>query len=87
MTEDLKLGREPARGDAVGQPRGVNRRQGHARACLAALLGWFRDETDASMINLTATGDGVELYRSTGFADPRYRALQLRVAESPWSRG
>jgi len=56
------------------------RRRGYARACLDALLAWFRDETEARVINLNATGDGTALYRSLGFTEPRYPALQLRMA-------
>jgi ribosomal protein S18 acetylase RimI-like enzyme len=56
------------------------RRRGYARACLDALLAWFRDETQARVINLNATGDGIGLYRSLGFTEPRYPALQLRLA-------
>lgn len=56
------------------------RRRGCARACLDALLAWFRDETEARVINLNATSDGIALYESLGFTDPRYRALQLRLA-------
>jgi GNAT superfamily N-acetyltransferase len=55
------------------------RRLGCARACLDALLAWFRDETEARVINLNATGDGIDLYRSLGFAEPRYPALQLKL--------
>jgi hypothetical protein len=35
------------------------RRRGYARACQDALLTWFRDETEARVINLNATGDGI----------------------------
>jgi ribosomal protein S18 acetylase RimI-like enzyme len=56
------------------------RRRGHARACLDALLTWFREETEARVINLNATGDGIALYTSLGFTGPRYPALQLRLA-------
>jgi GNAT superfamily N-acetyltransferase len=55
------------------------RRRGYARACLDALLAWFRDETQARVINLNTTGDGIALYRSRGFAEPRYPVLQLRL--------
>jgi len=55
------------------------RRRGYARACLDALLGWFRDETEARVINLNASGDGIALYKSLGFTEPRYPALQLRL--------
>lgn len=57
-----------------------HRRRGYARACLDALLAWFRDETEARVINLNATGDGSALYRSLGFTEPRFPALQLRLA-------
>ena len=56
------------------------RRRGYARACLDALLAWFREETEARVINLNATGDGIALYRSLGFTEPRYPVLQLRLA-------
>jgi GNAT superfamily N-acetyltransferase len=56
------------------------RRRGYARACLEALLAWFREETEVRVINLNATGDGIALYRSLGFTEPRYPALQLRLA-------
>jgi GNAT superfamily N-acetyltransferase len=56
------------------------RRLGYARACLVALLAWFREETEARVIDLNATSDGTALYRSLGFAEPRYPALQLRLA-------
>lgn len=56
------------------------RRRGYAQVCLDALLAWFRDETEARVINLNATGDGIALYRSLGFTEPRYPALQLRLA-------
>jgi GNAT superfamily N-acetyltransferase len=56
-----------------------HRHRGYARACLNALLTWYRNETEATVINLNATGDGVALYRSLGFTEPRYPALQLRV--------
>ena len=56
------------------------RRLGHARVCLDALLAWFREETQARVIELNATSDGIALYRSLGFTEPRYPALQLRLA-------
>lgn len=56
------------------------RRRGYARACLEPLLAWFRDETQARVINLNATGDGIALYESLGFSPPRYPALQLRLS-------
>ncbi len=58
------------------------RRLGYARVCLDALLAWFREETQAGVVNLNATGDGIGLYRSLGFTEPRYPALQLRVTRA-----
>lgn len=55
------------------------RRRGYARACLDALLEWFRDETQARVINLNATPDGIAMYRSVGFTEPRFAALQLML--------
>jgi len=31
------------------------------------------------VINLNASGDGIALYKSLGFTEPRYPALQLRL--------
>jgi GNAT superfamily N-acetyltransferase len=59
-----------------------HRRRGYARACLEALLEWFRDETEARVINLNATQDGIALYRAVGFSEPRFAALQVILAES-----
>jgi GNAT superfamily N-acetyltransferase len=59
----------------------AHRRRGYAQACLETLLAWFRDETDARVINLNATQDGIALYRSVGFIAPRFAALQLNIAE------
>ena len=47
-----------------------------ARACLDALLAWFRDATEARVINLNATGDGIALYRSLGFTEHHGNLLQ-----------
>jgi ribosomal protein S18 acetylase RimI-like enzyme len=55
------------------------RRRGYARACLDALLTWFREETPVTVVDLNATGDGAGLYESFGFAAPRHPALQLRT--------
>lgn len=59
----------------------AHRKRGYARACLDALLVWFLDETEARVINLNATPDGTALYRSVGFTEPRFAALQLILAE------
>ncbi|MCW2870820.1 N-acetyltransferase [Actinacidiphila oryziradicis] len=59
------------------------RRLGHARACLDALLTWFRDETRVRVVNLNATQGGAGLYRALGFEAPRHPALQLRMTSGP----
>ena len=55
-----------------------HRRRGYARATLEALLAWLRG-TDASVVNLHASGEGEALYRSLGFAEPTHRALTLHL--------
>lgn len=42
------------------------RRRGHARACVAALVAWFRT-SGAGRVDLQATGAGESLYASLGF--------------------
>lgn len=54
-----------------------HRGRGYARACLEALLAWFRDETQASLINLNASRDGIALYQSLGFGPPGHPQLRL----------
>lgn len=58
-----------------------SRRRGHARACLEALLTWFRTETPVRVVNLNATARGQALYQDLGFTAPRFPALQLRVPD------
>ncbi|WP_163511005.1 GNAT family N-acetyltransferase [Fodinicola acaciae] len=55
------------------------RRRGLARLCVTALLGWFREESGVAAVGLHATGDGEALYRSVGFAEPRFPELKLRL--------
>lgn len=55
------------------------RRRGYARRCMEALLAWFREETAVVRIELHASAEGLELYRSLGFVLPREPALQLTV--------
>jgi ribosomal protein S18 acetylase RimI-like enzyme len=55
------------------------RRRGLARACVIALLDWFRDETPAGQIELHATQSGDELYRSLGFVDSFYPSQRLQI--------
>jgi ribosomal protein S18 acetylase RimI-like enzyme len=44
------------------------RRRGYARACIEALLAWF-DERGATRLDLHASQDGQDLYRSLGFRE------------------
>lgn len=56
-----------------------HRRHGYARACLEALLEWFRAETSVLVVDLYATAYGSDLYTTLGFAVPRYPALRLNL--------
>ncbi|MEN8655111.1 GNAT family N-acetyltransferase [Streptomyces sp. 21So2-11] len=71
----------------AGNPHGTNgyvfsvatdpdqRRCGHARACMAALLDWFR-ERGAASVDLNASAEAEPLYASLGFVrkpDPSMR--------------
>jgi GNAT superfamily N-acetyltransferase len=44
------------------------RRQGHSRRMVTMVLDWF-DTEGAGLVELNATADGDELYRSLGFGD------------------
>ncbi len=55
------------------------RRRGLARACVIALLDWYRDETEAGQIELHATEQGDGLYRALGFVDSTFPAQRLRI--------
>jgi ribosomal protein S18 acetylase RimI-like enzyme len=52
------------------------RRRGYARACLAALLGWYR-ERGVRRVELQATEDGEPLYRGFGFVATRHPLMRL----------
>lgn len=54
-----------------------HRRRGYSRACMAALLDWFRSES-IHKVDLRASRDAEPLYRSFGFtrtADPAMRLI------------
>ncbi|HEU4948243.1 MAG TPA: GNAT family N-acetyltransferase [Kribbella sp.] len=56
------------------------RRRGLARACVIALLDWYREETEVGQVELHATPQGDGLYRALGFADSSYPAQRLRIS-------
>ena len=62
---------------ATDSPR---RRRGHARACLTALVAWFRLDTGAETVELSATSDGVKLYTSLGFRERAHPTMRLGLS-------
>ncbi|WP_405816280.1 GNAT family N-acetyltransferase [Streptomyces sp. NBC_01390] len=54
------------------------RRQGYARACMEALLAWFREQ-DVGQIDLTASADAEPLYASLGFVRQPDPFMRLRL--------
>jgi len=54
------------------------RRRGYARACMLALLDWYRAR-GVKKIDLKSAPDGEGLYRSLGFAEPRGLAMTVRL--------
>ncbi|MFG2792726.1 GNAT family N-acetyltransferase [Streptomyces sp. NPDC048419] len=82
-TVDYRIGR-------AGNPHGTDgyvfsvatdpdaRRRGHARACMEALLHWFR-EHGVGRVRLTASKEAEPLYASLGFAPKPDPLLELRL--------
>jgi GNAT superfamily N-acetyltransferase len=54
------------------------RRQGHSRACMTALLAWFRSN-QISRVDLRASTDGFPLYSSLGFRPTGDPAMRLTL--------
>ncbi|MFI9587472.1 GNAT family N-acetyltransferase [Streptomyces sp. NPDC052236] len=54
------------------------RRLGHSRACMEALLDWFR-ERGVVRIDLSASADAEQLYASLGFARSPDPAMRLTL--------
>ncbi|WP_329458056.1 GNAT family N-acetyltransferase [Streptomyces sp. NBC_01497] len=52
------------------------RRRGYSRACMEALLGWYR-ERGVPKIDLHASDEGAPLYASLGFVPTRAPAMRL----------
>lgn len=59
-----------------------HRRRGHARACVGALLEWFRDETPVEVVDLSASKDGFALYESMGWRLREDPAMRLPISRS-----
>jgi ribosomal protein S18 acetylase RimI-like enzyme len=59
------------------------RGRGHARDCVAAVMGWLREETTVGTVVLSATAQGSGIYRALGFTEARYPAMRLSIAR--WS--
>jgi GNAT superfamily N-acetyltransferase len=55
------------------------RRRGLARACVTALLEWYRNDTSVGLIELHASDDGDALYRELGFKPHAYPTLRLHL--------
>ena len=55
------------------------RRQGLARECVTGVLQWFRADTEATVVELLATGEGSRLYEELGFARTRWPAMRLHL--------
>jgi GNAT superfamily N-acetyltransferase len=55
------------------------RRRGLARACVIALLDWYRDDTEVGQVELNATPDGDGLYRALGFSNSSYPSQRLKI--------
>jgi GNAT superfamily N-acetyltransferase len=55
------------------------RRRGLARACVGEVLRWLRDETEAHVVELFATGEGSGLYGELGFTPTAWPAMRLRL--------
>ena len=57
------------------------RRRGYSRACLHALLDWYR-QRQITTIDLRATPDGEPLYRALGFRPVAAPTMRLRAPAS-----
>ena len=70
--------RRPVRGQVFSvatDPRA--RRRGHARACTVAVLEWL-DAREPAVIDLSASPEGIDLYRSLGFVPRPWTAMRRR---------
>jgi GNAT superfamily N-acetyltransferase len=53
--------------------------RGYARACVAAVVAWLREETTVATVALSATAQGNGIYRALGSTDARCPAMRLTV--------
>ncbi|KKK07636.1 GNAT family N-acetyltransferase [Micromonospora sp. HK10] len=60
----------------------AHRRRGHSRACMTALLNWFR-ERGVRKIDLRASEAGRPLYRSLGFRETAEPTMRLTAPADP----
>lgn len=58
------------------------RMTGLGQACIDAVMTWFRDETDATAVELFATRDGRRRYLSHGFTDHEYPHMRVAIDRS-----
>lgn len=56
------------------------RRRGLARACVVGVLDWLSEETEATVVELFATGEGASLYEELGFSPTPWPAMRLRLS-------
>lgn len=82
---DRRLGSPHNPGGVAGYVLNVatdpaHRRRGYSRACMEALLDWYR-ERGIPVVTLHASTDGEPLYRKLGFVDMVYKALTVRMAD------
>ncbi|WP_250003521.1 GNAT family N-acetyltransferase [Actinoplanes sp. M2I2] len=64
----------------------AHRRRGYARACMSALIEWFRVR-GAGVIDLRASSEGEPLYASQGFRRTSDPAMRLSVPSASYPRG
>ncbi|MGW3112486.1 GNAT family N-acetyltransferase [Streptomyces sp. NPDC001091] len=82
-TVEYRIGRESNPHGTVGFVFSVatdpgTRRRGYSRACMDALLAWFR-ERGARQIQLTASADARPLYEAMGFEPKPDPLMELRL--------
>jgi len=43
-------------------------------------MDWYKLETPVQVVNLNATKDGMKMYRSFGFSEPRFPSLRIQLS-------